>query len=228
MSAYLGIEIAKASSTVALRQAERVVYAEFANTPTGFDGLWRWLDAQPVTLLVHACLEATGRYGQASATFLFQQQQTVSVVNPALTNAFAKALHTRTKTDRVDAAILARYVQTLHPYPWTPPDLAQARLQQLTRQRQTLLRLHQAERNRLQAGAVEPFLQDLMQQRLALYAEQVRQLQAEIDAHIAAHPALKRQHQLLTTIPGIGKVTAAAVLGELPDIRRFQSASQFG
>lgn len=225
MSAYLGIDIAKASFTVALRQQDRVVYADFANTPTGFQQLWGWLAAQAVTEL-QACLEATGRYGQALATFLYEHGQPVSVVNPARTKAFAKALATRTKTDRVDAGVLALYVQHLQPYLWSPPSVAQARLQQLTRQRQVLLRLQQADRNRLQAGAVDAAIQPLLKQRIALYADQLTTLQAAIDGHIAAHPDLQRQHRLLTSIPGIGKVTAAAVLGELPDIRRFQRASQ--
>ena len=227
MSAYLGIDIAKASFTVALRQPKHsaVATAEFANTPLGFDQLWRWLAARQVTS-VHACLEATGRYGMALATFLYDHDQPVSVVNPAQTKAFAKALALRTKTDRVDAKLLALFVQHLQPYRWSPPDPARSRLQQLTRHRQVLLAAQQADRNRLQAGAVEPVLQTFLQQRLALYAEQLVLLQAEIDAHIDAHAALKRQHQLLDSIPGIGPVSAAALLGELPDIRRFQRASQ--
>lgn len=225
MTSYLGIDIAKASFHAALRQSDRVVNAEFANTPTGFRQLWHWLAQHKVTTL-HACLEATGRYGIALATFLYERQQPVSVVNPALTKAFAKALQTRTKTDRVDARVLALYVQHLQPYRWSPLPVAQARLQQLTRQRQVVLRLQQADRNRLQAGLVDPLVEPLLEQRLELYVEQLDQLQTAIDAHIAAHPDLQRQHRLLTTIPGIGKVTAAAVLGELPAIDRFQRAAQ--
>lgn len=226
MTAYLGIDIAKASFMVALHRPQRqVVYAEFANTPAGFRQLQGWLREQQAPQ-VHACLEATGRYGQALAHALYDQQQAVSMINPAQSKAFAKVLARRSKNDRVDAEVLARYAQQLQPGLWSPPDPAQARLQQLTRQRQTVLQLQQADRNRLHAGRLDPVVKQLLQQRLTLYADQLTALQAEIDAHIAAHAVLRRRQHLLTSIPGIGKVTAAVLLGELPEIGRFHRASQ--
>ena len=225
MSAYLGIDIAKATFTVALRQTQGVIFAEFANTPTGFDQLQVWWTAHGVQT-IHACLEATGRYGQALAAFLWQQRQRVSVVNPKQTKAFAKTVQARSKNDRVDAALLAQYAELHQPRLWSPPDPARERLQQLTRQRLALRQIEQGDRNRFQSGAQDAFVQQMLEQRLAFYAQQLADLEAEIQQHIAQHAELKQQRRLLTSIPGIGDVTAAVILGELPDIRRFQSASQ--
>ena len=70
---------------------------------------------------VHACLEATGTYGDALARFLHEQGHTVSVVNPARIKGFGQAQMSRTKTDKADAVLIARFCLLHRPEPWTPP-----------------------------------------------------------------------------------------------------------
>ena len=121
MDAVLGIDIAKAKFDVALLRPDGTLRRKrCANTPAGFGELARWLARQQVTT-VHAALEATGTYGEALATFLHEAGHVVSVLNPAITHAFAASQLARAKTDRIDAELIARYTATQQPPAWTPP-----------------------------------------------------------------------------------------------------------
>ena len=96
----LGIDVAKAKFDVALLREGKFRHKTLANTAEGFDALRDWLHAQDVAQ-VHACLEATGSYGDALAEWLFNTGHVVSVLNPAQVKDFARSLLTRNKTDKV-------------------------------------------------------------------------------------------------------------------------------
>lgn len=225
MAATLGIDISKRYFDVALRQGDTYVQAQFANAEPGFAELTTWLEAQGVDT-VHACLEATGRYGLALAEWLFEAGHSISIINPKLIKAFAQVTMTRSKTDRTDARLIAHYCQVHHPPLWAPPEPARERLRQLTRYRSALHKQRQAERNRLQAGAVDPFVQQMLQTHLAFLDQQLEALEAEIQAHLGAQADLRQQLMLLDSLPGIGPVAAALTLAELPDVRLLTHPGQ--
>ena len=116
----LGIDVAKATLVVVLLMGERQQRAEFANTPAGHAKLLSWL-AKRSAAPVHACLEATGTYGDDLAQALYDAGHTVSVVNPARIAAYATVQAARHKTDQADAALIARYCQREQPAAWSPP-----------------------------------------------------------------------------------------------------------
>ena len=94
----LGIDIAKVKFNVCLLQLTgKLKHKVFPNSVTGFAQLHQWLEQQEVKQ-VHACLEATGTYGEALSLYLHQQAHTVSVMNPAAIKAFAASRLSRTKT----------------------------------------------------------------------------------------------------------------------------------
>lgn len=97
----LGLDIAKLKFNVYLiNSSGKLKHKVFPNTPSGFAQLTTaWLIKQDVER-AHACMEATGTYGEALALFLQQASHTVSVVNPAAVKAFAGSRLSRTKTDR--------------------------------------------------------------------------------------------------------------------------------
>src|SRR2546423_2219228 len=102
----LGIDIAKLKFNVCLiNTSGKLKHKVFSNTATGFEQLLDWLSQQGVAC-VHACLEATGAYGEALSLFLHEAGHTVSVINPGAVKAFAGSRLSRTKTDRVDAALI--------------------------------------------------------------------------------------------------------------------------
>jgi transposase len=150
--AYLGIDIAKLTFDAALLtgggadgkqdRQDKPKHRTFANDEGGFRALAEWLrqNSVPDPARVHACLEATGHYGDALARSLVALGYTVSVVNPAAIRAFARAELSRTKTDKADAARIARYCRLHSPAAWTPPADELSTLQALVRRLETLKR----------------------------------------------------------------------------------------
>lgn len=123
----LGIDISKQKFNVCLINiSDKLKHKVFANTEAGFQQLAQWLIKQKVEH-VHACLEATGTYGERLALFLHAAHHTVSVINPAAVKAYAGAHLSRTETDRVDAELIVRFCFTQHLPGWTPPSTASAR-----------------------------------------------------------------------------------------------------
>ncbi|MGB6644209.1 MAG: transposase, partial [Candidatus Cybelea sp.] len=97
-------------------EAKRV----FPNTSKGFEQLTAWLKNRHAAD-VHICMEATGAYWEALAVYLHELKHRVSVVNPARIKAFAQSELLRTKTDAVDAALIARFCRSQVPEAWIPP-----------------------------------------------------------------------------------------------------------
>jgi transposase len=222
--AWLGIDIAKDTFEACLLTEQRSVRGTFANTPAGYRKLDHWLKKRQVGR-VHACLEATGRYGEGVAEHLHAAGHTVSVINPARLKAFGQATLTRTKTDQTDGNLLAEFCRRQQPAAWTPPIAEQRELRALVRRRESLLQLRQQEVNRLSSGEDSPAVRGSLETVVAFLDDQIAQVEQAITAQLAAHPALKRQADLIDSIPGIGPTTAAALLAEI-DFGAYPSARQ--
>lgn len=86
----LGLDVAKLKFNACLLRADgKLRHKAFPNTPAGFAQLIEWLDRQQA-IRAHACLEATGTYGDALATYLYEADHVVSLVNPAAIKAYAR------------------------------------------------------------------------------------------------------------------------------------------
>lgn len=222
----LGVDIAKLKFNVCLiNQSGKLKHKVFANTSTGFEQLRDWLSKQGVER-VHACLEATGTYGEALALFLHQAGQRVSVVNPAAIKAFAGSRLSRTKTDRVDAELIARFTQAQAPPQWTPLPQEVRELQALVRRLQALVEMRVAEENHLSSGITVDVVRESVEELLNHLNTQIKRTEKLIREHINRHPRLKQQSELLDSIPGIAETTAALLLSEITDITQYRSARQ--
>jgi transposase len=225
MDAALGIDIAKAKFNVTLRFSDgRRRRKACANSPAGHAELLAWLTRQGASR-VHACLEATGTYGEALATTLVEAGHRVSVLNPAIIHHYAKSQLARAKTDRVDADVIADYAAKEHPPAWTPLPREVRDLQALVRRLDALLGMQTDERNRAQAGPLTPAVRQSIEGVLEHLETQIAAVRAQIREHIDQHPGLRAQRDLLTSIPGIGEATAALLLAELFN-KAFTSARQ--
>ena len=167
---------------------------------------------------------ATGAYGEALALFLHQAGHTVSVVNPAAIKAFAASRLSRTKTDRVDAELIARFCLAQEPLAWMPPPPEVRELQALVRRLESLVEMRVAEENRLSSGITVEVVRQSVEELLAYLNEQIKRTEALIGNHIDSHPTLKQQSELLDSIPGIAETTAALLLSEITDIKQYGSA----
>jgi len=225
--AFVGLDIAKRKFDAALLQQDRYVHRQFPNGPEGFAQLAVWLQRHAQGP-ARACMEATGRYGEALAMFLHQRGCWVSVVNPARVKAFGRSELLRTKTDKADAALIARFVQSAHTTlrPWAPLAPEQRQLQALVRRWEAIQRMRQQERNRLDLEETASAVAESLRQHLEHLDTQLRQLQQQIRSHVRADGTLQRQVQLLQSVPGIGETTALKLLAELPDLAQWPSARQ--
>jgi len=222
----LGLDLAKLKFTACLiREGGQLRHKLFPNNPSGFAQLSAWLKQHGVAS-AHACLEATGTYGDSLATYLHEQGHVVSVVNPAAIKAYAQSHLSRTKNDRVDAALIAGFCSERRPPAWHPPAPEVQELQALVRRLEALVEMRTMEENRLSSGIAVEAVRASVEELLAHLAEQIKRTEARIRSHIESHPGLKRQHELLDSIPGIGETTAAALLAEVPDLAKYRSARE--
>lgn len=220
----LGIDVGKSKLHVALLQTQGKTKPKVvANTAQGHQELLSWLSHQGVTQ-VHACMEATSVYGEAVAEALYGAGHTVSIVNPARIKGFAQSELARTKTDTVDAALIARFCAALRPEPWQPVAPEVKQLQALVRRLEALQQMQQQEMNRLEAAS--DLVRPSIEEHLQYLQTDIKRTQQRIRDHFNQHPELKQRRDLLTSIPGIGQTTAAVILSEIVNWSIFESARQ--
>jgi len=222
---WVGIDVSKRKLDVALlNDAGKVKSKSLANDPAGFAALMTWLQERGAdSSSTHVCMESTGTYSDGCATAFADAGWLVSVVNPAQPKSFGQSELNRNKTDVMDAALLARYCSKMEPPAWQPPPLEYRKLRSLVERLQALKDMHQQEANRLEA-ALEAAAQSSIQEHLNWLEARIAELDKDIDDHIDRNKeTLGKDTQLLTSIPGIGRTTAAKVLGLLGDLRRFSS-----
>jgi len=225
-NSFLGIDISKEKFDVHLIGDQETWSGQFDNSSQGFKQLQKWLKKRRVDQL-HACMEATGSYGEGLTYFLHEQGYPVSVVNPKIIKHYGLSKMQRNKTDKLDAKLIAQYCQKEGPRFWQPPAESERTLRALTRRLDALTADRTREKNRLTAQTHPDMVKRSIEETIAFYTQQIETLQAQIQDHINQHPdELQEKQQLLTSIPGIGDKTAAILLGELPDIALFQSAKQ--
>ncbi len=217
----LGLDVGKRELHAILLQGDRSASKSVPNSAAGFKQLQTWLRNRKAEK-VHACLEATGGWSEDVALALCEAGHVVSLVNPARIKAFAQSEMLRTKTDRIDAALIARFCRMHEPEPWTPPAPEIRVLQGLVRRYQSLVQMQTEEQNRLQAPLVAPAVKESIEATLAHLGREIERVDREIEQLFGQYPPLRRQRELLTSIPGIGDTTAARILGEMPNIAEFR------
>ena len=221
----VGIDISKAKLDIALYQDETYQEATFANKRDGFRRLAKWLKKRKAKQ-AHVCIEATGRYGEEVAEFLHGRGYPVSLVNPARVKAYGDSQLKRNKSDRQDARLIAHFCATQKPTLWTPPSPEAKELRAMTRHLETLKADRTREVNRKKSGLSSEAVLQSIDEHITFINTQIDQLEQQINDLIDQDPSLRQQHELLTTIPGIGDTTAANFIAEVPDVLRFESAGQ--
>ena len=223
--AIVGIDVAKLKVDVALKlPAGKWKTKVLPNTPAGFEELRAWLAKHGVTT-AHVCMEATGVYWERLAEHLADHGFAVSVVNPARIKAFSGAQGVRTKTDAVDAKVIADFCASAAPALWVPASKSVRRLRALVGRREALVDLRTQESNRLETAATEVVRQSI-EQVIALLDQQIREIERQIKKDVDDDPTLRQQRELLASIPGVGDGTAAMFLAHYGGELRFDKTCQ--
>lgn len=230
--AHIGIDVSKGKlDCLWLRDPERnkVKTKVFRNHPDTFPALLHWLQENTGEAAdqLHVYLEATGIYHEPLAYWLHDVGVWVHVLNPAQVRHHAQGGGVRSKTDRTDSLLLARYGYERSPAPWRPEPPAVRELKRLVERLDTVEADLQREENRLEKAQFNGDAQaeeSIHHMLAALRAERDR-LHAAIDDHFDHHPHLKQDRALLETIPGIGRVLSSYLVAALRS-REFASARQ--
>jgi len=223
----VGIDVSKATFHACYRadSKARPKAGVFTADPVGHAKFLTWLDRVGTHQSLHLCLEETGCYGRALASFLHQAGHHVSVVNAALIKNYGRSLNLRTKNDRVDAQLIAGYTLERIPARWQPLEPQHQALRDAARRRQQLMGLLLQEKNHLEASP-SPAIRQSIQQTIDALQAQRADIEAHMKALIAADPQLEHNAALLVSIPGIGFLTAMLLLAELPPLDSFTTARQ--
>ncbi len=231
--AIIGIDVSKVKlDCLWLREVTtlKVKSKQQPNTLSGYQALLDWSVKHTGEAMesLHFILEATGIYHEGLAYALHAAGAKVSVVNPAQIRDFAKSLGSRTKTDKKDSLVIARYGATQQPRLWQPEPAEVRYLKALIARYDAVKRDIQRELNRLEKAQItqasEEVLISIETVHEQLAAERTR-LEALINAHIDQHPGLKQDRALLESIPGVGPVISQQMVAVLRS-RPFTAASQ--
>ncbi|MFA6411207.1 MAG: IS110 family transposase [Syntrophales bacterium] len=218
LSVVLGIDIAKQKFDAALLVDGKTKHKTCKNSAEGFETLTLWLERQGVEK-VHVCMEATGSYGEDLAVYLHEAGHMVSVVNPARIKGFAQSELIRTKTDKMDAALIARFCLAMKPREWIPPLPEIRSLKALVRRVDSLIDMRTQEKNRI--GTAHESVTFFIKDHIVYLDQEIAKIRRQIADLIGQNPHLKEKEELLNSIPSLGKATIPRLLAELDDLEKF-------
>src|SRR5215207_4275672 len=213
-SNYVGIDVSKDRLDVAVlgeKQEKQV-----NNTLEGIPQLVQQMQALQPELIV---VEATGGYQRAVVEALFHAGLAVAVVNPARVRQFARACGLLAKTDKLDAQMLAVFGQRVQPKRYEGKSEAEKQLSALLVRRKQLEEMLKAEQNRLRT--IAPSLRGSVERMIAILKEEKKRLEEQIEQFLKEQKAWQEQREILSSAPGVGKVTTATLLADLPELGKM-------
>ena len=211
---YVGIDVSKDRLDIAVlgeRQEQQM-----SNTQQGIAEVVQWMkELQPELIVV----EATGGYQRAVVEALFHAGLCVAVVNPARVRQFARACGLLAKTDKLDAQVLAVFGQRVQPKPYTGKSEAEKQLSALLVRRRQLEEMLKAEQNHLRTTS--PSLKSSVEQVIVCLQEQKKRLDEQIQQFLQEQKGWQEPKEILGSAPGVGMVTTATLLAELPELGKM-------
>lgn len=208
---YVGIDVAKAVLDMAVRPSGETW--QVANDDVGISELVDRLGALGPVLVV---CEATGGFEQPLVAALAAARVPIVVANPRQVRDFARSTGQLAKTDRIDAGILALFAERVRPEPRPLPDAAARLLGALLTRRRQLLQMIVAEKNRL--GFAPRALHKSIRQHIRWLERQLDDITRRLAAEIEASPVWRAKDNLLQSVPGIGPIVSATLVGKLPEL----------
>ena len=221
---FVGIDVSKRRLDIHLRPSGESFTIDYDDESVA--ALIERLVALAPALIV---LEATGGLEVPLAAALATARLPVAVVNPRQVRAFARAMGRLAKTDRLDAAAIARFAEAVRPPVRPLPDEATRRLGALVARRRQLLEMVVAERNR--RHATDPALHGQIDAHLRWLEEALAEIEHDLEGAIRESTVWCVKEELLLSVPGIGPVSARTLLAELPELgslTRRQAAALVG
>ncbi|MGV3504105.1 MAG: IS110 family transposase [Adhaeribacter sp.] len=218
---FIGIDISKKQFDVALTSQKTT--KRFSNDQIGFAALLEHLPQQCCCVM-----EATGPYYLRLATYLYEQGIAVSIVNPLVIRRFSQMRFMRTKTDQLDAKLIASYGALEKPALWKPSALLISEMQQEASVLQGLIKQRTAVENQLEALEQMPHVSQQALQALDALLETLDEQIQQLEKSLADKAQEQSGEQLenIVSIPGIGRKTAIQLLIITHGFTRFENCKQ--
>ncbi len=220
---YIGIDISKDSFVVAYPRKSGYTTKTFMNDTKGVRSFITSLPED-----CHCVMEATGNYSMLLLYLLQQAGIPTSMENPQKIKHFSRAMMTVTKTDEIDAKLIAMYGEKMNPAPYKIPSesimlLKQKRtvLRQLKKQ---LTAMSNLQHSLSVLPKQDPTAKVATEQTIKFLRKQISKLEEEITN--LSNKEFKRQMELLTSIKGIGESIASALITATGGFANFSSAKQ--
>ena len=214
MDAFIGIDVSKARLDGHVEPGGEA----FAVSRDG-EGLSALKDRLAGRTWACIAVEATGGYERVVAAELAAAGLPVVVVNPAQVRAFAQALGERAKTDPIDARVIARFAAAARPEVRALADAETERLADLVARRRQIVAMIGAEAQRLKRAS--PRSARSIERLIKALERELNDVDGDIDAAVRASPVWRETEQLLTSVPGVGRVVARTLIAELPELGRL-------
>jgi transposase len=211
---FVGVDVAKNHLDVAFPSEAKIWRT--TNNAAGIVALGRKLASLENP---HLVCEA-GSYGRLLAKELNKRSISFSPVNPRRVRDFARASGRLAKTDAIDAGVILRFAQTMHPPVAEPPSASLLRLGDLVRRRRQLVEMLAMEKQR-RPHVEDAALDASLKRHLDFLLSEIADIDQSISAQVEADPALSKRAALLRSIPGFGSVVAATLVAELPELGRI-------
>ena len=232
-----GIDVAQKELVVMLGRmwedltVEMYAHKSFPNTSKGFKALLDWVKKMTDTV-VEVCyvMEATGVYHESVAYWLYQQNMRVSIVLPNKISNYFRTLDVKTVTDKTASEVIARFGLERKLTSWKPPSPVFKKLRQLTRERDQLVQSRTMAKNQLHAeqAEAEPNKSSLarVKKQIAFLDKQEQEIKAEITLLANQNETVKKKIKLITSISGVGLLTAVTVLAETNGFELIRNKKQ--
>lgn len=205
--------------------------ATFANSLKGARHLLKWaVKMSQKGVPFGFVMEATGVYHETLAYYLHQKGQPVSVLLPTQTKAYAKSLNLKSKTDSIDAQMLAQFGLERALQAWQPPSAALRQLKAYTREHQSLQESKTALLNQLHAKEhayqIPEDTKKRLREMIRLYKQQLKTIEQKIHELINSDPDLKGPIERIAKVKGLGVLTIAKVVAETAAFATFENGKQ--
>ena len=205
---YIGVDVSK----LVLAVHGSGLRPEYPNIPQGHS-----LIIKALPLGAHVVMEATGDYQRAFVLALHHAQFKVTVANPRHVRDFAKAMGELAKTDKIDAAMIARYAASKSPEPEPVPSMAQLRLSEMVTRRGQLVEARVMEGNRFEHHST-PVVRKQAQKTIKFFERQIAEIEKLIAKEIVCDDALRAKSERLRQVDGVGPIVAATLLAHMPEL----------
>lgn len=233
----VGIDVAQNEIVVSLGRMNHdtgvdiYAYKIFANTVAGFGSLTSWVEKKTVKdVKVRYVMEATGVYHEHLAYYLSDQEKQISIVLPNKISNYFRTLDVRTITDKTASQAICQFGLERKLEDWRQPKKIFRNLKQLTRERDQLITDRTALKNQLHAEMAEKFPNQSsikrISKRIQLINKQELEIETDLTKTVKEDAELARKIDLITSIPGVGKLTAMIALAETNGFELIKSKKQ--